>query len=49
MSIAFSYVDYTNENYTVISIFGCHDWFIFLYVCLFPFVQSCFSDTYLLD
>ena len=27
----------------------CHDWFIFLYVCLFDFIQSCFSRLYLLD
>ena len=27
----------------------CHDWFIFLYVCLFDFIQSCFSAVYLLD
>ena len=27
----------------------CHHSLIFLYVCLFRFAQSCFSDIYLLD
>ena len=37
-----------NRQCIALAVF-CHHSLIFLYVCLFRFAQSCFSDIYLLD